>query len=391
MSNLMRVCAEINLDAVCHNVAQVQKKVGGEVKVMVVVKTNGYGHGAVPLAEALARRNHVYGFAVATAAEGVELRRHGITQPILVLGYSFEDQYHAIVEYNLTQTVFQLETARVLSDLAALKGKKAAVHIKVDTGMGRIGFRPVEQSVELVKEICSLPGLSVEGVFTHFACADEADKTSANQQEEKFVAFLKMLEQAGVQIPLQHVCNSAAIIDFDDRYFNLVRSGIMTYGLYPSEEVCKNAVALIPALALKSHVAFVKTIQAGESVSYGSDYTAEEERVIATIPVGYGDGYPRRLSGKGRVLIHGQPAPIIGRICMDQFMVDVSGIPGVRQNDPVVLVGEMGENVISVEELAELAGSFHYEFICNINQRVPRVYLEAGKEPKVVDLLEENS
>lgn len=389
MANTMRVCAEINLDAICHNISEVQRKVGSNAKVMAVIKANGYGHGAVPVAQALNRRCGIYGFAVATAAEGAALRRSGVTQPILILGYSFPEQYEDVIRYHLTQTVFELESAAALSVLAVKMDSRVKVHIKVDTGMGRIGFLPSQDSVAVIRGICALPGLEAEGIFTHFACADETDKTAAALQKKRFSSFLRALEEADVSIPIQHVCNSASIIEFDDCCYHLVRSGIMTYGLYPSQEVDQKAIHLIPALSLKSHVSFVKCVHAGDTISYGATYTAAGDRVIATIPVGYGDGYPRQLSNKGRVLIGGESAPIVGRVCMDQFMVDVTGIPAVRQGDPVVLVGSMGQEYISVEEVAELAGSFHYEFVCNINRRVPRVYLEHGAVTKITDYLED--
>lgn len=384
----MRLCAEVDLDAICHNIAQVHRK-AGKAKVLAVIKANAYGHGALEVARALAEQGLVYGFAVATADEGVELRQGGIHSPILILGCTFEEQYETVLRFDLTQTVFQLTAARALSALAGEMGKTGAVHIKIDTGMGRIGLLPEAASVAIVNEICTLPHLKAEGIFTHFACADEADKCSANRQQAKFVHFLGLLDQAGIQIPFKHVCNSAAILDFDDRYFDLVRSGIMTYGIYPSDEVSHNAIVLRPAMALKSHVAFVKTIQPGDSVSYGSTYTANEQRVIATIPVGYGDGYPRSLSGKGRVLIQGSPAPIVGRVCMDQFMVDVTELGTVHQGDPVVLLGAMGENDISIEELARLSGGFTYELVCNINRRVPRIYFKNGQEAQTVNYLTE--
>lgn len=391
MANLMRICAEIDLDAVSYNIAQVQQKAGPDVKVMAVIKANGYGHGAIPIARALSQRNHIYGFAVATAEEGAELRRSGITQPILILGHTFPEQFETVLQSHLTQTVFQLETARALSECAVHMGVCCKVHIKIDTGMGRIGLPAAQASIAEIKQIAALPGIEAEGIFTHFACADESDKTSANLQEEKFTSFLALLEQKGVFIPIRHVCNSAAILDFDDRYFDLVRSGIMTYGLYPSEEVKRNGIHLRPAMTLKSHVAFVKTIHAGDSVSYGATYTAADDRIIATVPVGYADGYPRSLSNRGRVLVNGKFAPVVGRVCMDQFMVDVTGIPGVKQGDPVILVGKMGENQISFEELAALAGGFHYEMVCNINRRVPRVYLEGGQVTLVEDGLDEKN
>lgn len=373
-----RVYAQIDLDAICRNIQNVKQKVGANTKVMAVVKTDAYGHGAVPVARALANIG-TDAFAVATAEEALELRAAGISEPILILGYVFKDDFSRLLKQDITLTVFQYETAKALSDCAKSLGICAKIHIKLDTGMGRIGFLPNEESLAEIEKIAALPALSIDGIFTHFACADETDKTSCNRQKQRFLDFVSALEARGIHIPCKHMCNSAGIIEFSDGFLDMVRSGIMTYGLYPSEEVQKASFSLSPALQLKSHVSFVKTVDKGFTVSYGSTYTTKQKTVIATIPVGYGDGYPRALSNVGRVLIHGRYAPIIGRVCMDQFMADVTEIPNVQAGDCVTLIGTDGQHQITVEEVAALAHSFNYELCCGLNKRVPRVYLQDGK------------
>lgn len=382
-----RVYAEINLDAICQNIQNAMDKVGPDTKIMAIIKTDAYGHGAVPVAKALAEIG-TYAFGVATVKEAVQLRKAGIRNPILILGYVFPADFPLLIDYDIMHAVFQYETAKALSDMAQKCGKTVKIHIKLDTGMGRIGMQPTEESLEEIQKIAALPNLEINGIFTHFACADEADKASCNCQKQKYLDFVKTLDARGVEIPIKHMCNSAGIIEFEDNFLNMARSGIMTYGLYPSEEVNKANLALTPALQLKSHVAFVKTVGAEFTVSYGSTYTTDKETVIATVPVGYGDGYPRALSNKGHVLIHGQVATILGRVCMDQFMVDVTDIPNVRQGDEVTLVGTDGDKRISVEEVADQAYSFNYEFCCGINKRVPRVYIHHGQVSQIVDALD---
>ena len=381
----MRVYAQVDLDAIRQNIRAVRKKVGPDVKVMAVIKTDAYGHGATPVARALAGLADA--FAVATAEEAVALRKDGVEAPILVLGVVFAPDFPLLLDYDITSTVFQYETAAALSACAASRGKQARVHLKVDTGMGRIGLQPDEEGLREACRIAALPALRLDGAFTHFACADMADKASRNRQAATFVQFLDALQKAGVSPPLCHMCNSADIIDTSSGFLDMVRSGIMTYGLYPSDEVDKAGFPLRPAMALKSHVAFVKTVEAGFPVSYGSTFVTNRRTIIATIPVGYGDGYPRLLSNRGRVLIRGRFAPILGRVCMDQFMVDATDIPGVQAGDEVTLVGRDGDNCIPVEEPAALSGRFNYEFCCDINKRVPRVYLQDGQVSEIVDLL----
>ena len=388
MNQYYRVYAAIDLDAVCHNISEIKKLVGPDTKIMPVIKADGYGHGAVPVAKAL-NKIGVDGFAVAIIEEGIALRKQGITKPILILGYTSEYQYASLIQHEIEQTVFSYEMAEAISKFAVTMKKEARIHIKVDTGMNRIGFKPTEESVGQVQRIQKLPNIKIQGIFTHFACADEEDKTSARYQKELFDQFVSKIEEKGIEIPVKHVSNSAAIMDLRECRMDMVRSGIITYGLYPSEEVDKSAIDLKPALSLISHVIHVKEVGPGEGVSYGSTFVTDRKTRIATIPVGYADGYPRALSSRGRVIIRGQYAPIIGRICMDQFMVDVTDIEGVSVMDRVSLVGTEGDINISVEEAADLAGSFNYEFVCGIGKRVPRVYFQDGKAKEAVDYLED--
>ena len=354
---------------------------------MAIIKTDAYGHGAVPVAKALSEIG-CYAFGVATAKEAVVLRKNGIKNPILILGYVFPQDYDDLINYEIMHAVFEYHTAKALSDEAVKLGKTAKIHIKLDTGMGRIGMQPTDESIEEIKKIYSLPNIEINGIFTHFACADEEDKTSCNNQKKKYLDFVGKLDKAGVEIPIKHMCNSAGIIEFDDNFLDMVRSGIMTYGLYPSEEVDKSKLELHPALELKSHIAYIKSVGPGFTVSYGSTFTSKSNMRIATVPVGYGDGYPRALSNKGKVLIHGKFADIIGRVCMDQFMVDVTDIPEAKQGDEVTLIGKDQDNVITVEDVADNAHSFNYEFCCGINRRVPRVYYKDGKYLETVDYLD---
>ena len=373
MSDYLRCWAEISLSAIGHNIEEVRKRLAPGVRLLAVIKADAYGHGAVRVGKYLEDR--VDYFAVATLEEAVELRENGIRLPILILGYTSPSQYEDLVAFDITQTIYSRETAELLDREAANQGKKAGIHIALDTGMTRIGFQVTEEDADVIADIGRLPHLKMEGLFTHFACADQKDKTYCSGQLEKFNRMVRMLEERKVEIPLKHVCNSAGIMEFDDFRYDMVRSGIVTYGLYPSEEVRKERLDLIPALEWKSRVIHVKEVGNGLGVSYGATYVTHEGRTrIATVSAGYADGYPRALSSKGRVLIHGQYAPILGRVCMDQFMVDVSGIPDVRVEDVVTLVGRDGENSISIEEIADPAARFNYEMACGISRRVTRVY-----------------
>lgn len=380
-----RVYARIDLDAICGNIRNAMNKVGKDTKIMAVIKTNAYGHGSVPVAKTLAEIG-VYAFGVATIGEALVLRKNGIQNPILILSHVFSNDYTELLKNDIMPTVFQYDAAKNLSETANTLGKTAKIHIKIDTGMGRIGFQPTDESVQNIIKISKLPNICIDGIFTHFACADEKDKTSFNEQKAKFTEFLNKLDESGIKIPIKHMCNSAGIIDFDGEFLNMARCGIMTYGLYPSDEVKKDNLLLSPAMSIISHVEFVKKVQKGFKVSYGSTFTAEKETEIATIPIGYGDGYPRSLSNKGRVIINGQYANIIGRVCMDQLMVDVTGL-NIKEGDKVTVMGTDGNCTVTAEEIANNAGSFNYEFLCGINMRVPRVYVRNGKITETDDYL----
>ena len=385
MKTYSRVYAKIDLDAVAWNMEQMKKNLKEGTEMVAVIKTDGYGHGAVQVASMLESYDYVWGYAVSSLDEAVVLRAAEIQKPILVLGCIFPDQYWEMLKYEIRMNVYTKEMAEAISALAVEKGEQAYVHIKLDTGMARLGFSAEESSIEEIKEIAELPNLVLEGVFTHFAKADEEDKTFTMMQLEKFEWMTQRLEEEGVTFPYVHASNSAGIIDVRRADYNLVRAGIAIYGLYPSEEVDKEKVQLKPALSLKSHIAFVKDIPAGTPVSYGGDFVSEHQMRIATIPIGYGDGYPRSLSDTGYVLIRGKKAPIIGRICMDQFMVDVSDIPEVKFGDKVTLIGRDQEEYLPVEKLSELSGRFNYEFVCDLGKRIPRVYVQDGKVEEQVD------
>ena len=380
-----RVYAEINLDAMCSNVSQALERMK-PAKLMAIIKTDAYGHGAVRSAKALDEIG-VYAFGVATPGEALELRRAEIKNPILILGYVFEEYFDRMIENDIDLALFDLNTAKLLNSHAEKLGKKARVHIKADTGMGRIGFQPCDESAEIIKEIAALNNIEIDGMFTHFACADSKDKASVNRQIERFTNFVAKVKSEGVSLPIVHCYNSASIVDFDKPLFDMVRCGIITYGLEPSDEVSKTNIKLQKVMSIKSHVAYVKKVGAGFTVSYGSTYVTDKETEIATIPVGYGDGYPRTLSNKGMVLIGGHFAKIIGRVCMDQFMVDVTGL-GVSRGDEVILMGSDGENSITAEEIGDLSGRFNSELVCDINKRVPRVYIKNGEIIAVDDALE---
>ena len=374
-----RIQADIDLDAFRFNLDSIKKNINENTQIITVLKADGYGHGAVPLAKEAEKEERVWGIAVATVEEALELRRGGIKKPLLILGYTYQEDYDLIAAEELRPTVFKLSMAQELSQAALRKNKTIKIHIKIDTGMSRIGYRDLEKSVPEILEISRLPGLEIEGLFTHFARADEREKAPAYQQLEKYQAFQKALKEAGLKIPLCHCSNSAGIIRIPEANMDAVRAGIILYGLYPSEEVEKEPVPLKPLMTLKSHIAYIKTLKPGVQISYGGTYTTQKETRVATIPVGYADGYARSLSNKGWVLIRGKKAPILGRVCMDQFMVDVTDIPEARELDEVILLGKSQDQQITMEELGELSGRFNYEFACCISKRVPRIYFKGGK------------
>lgn len=372
MEKYLRTYAKIDLEAINHNINEVKRKIEDNVKVMAVIKADGYGHGAIAIGGFL--KDKVDYFGVATIEEAIELRQSGIDTPILILGYTSPKQYLDLIKYDITQTIYNLEMAENMSMCALKCKKKAKVHIALETGMNRIGFKISEKSLLDIKEIIKLDNIIIEGLFTHFSCADEKDKNYTKMQKERYDEFLQMLENSEIHIPIKHICNSAGIMEFDDHHFDMVRMGIITYGLYPSDEVDKDSIKLRPALQWKAHVINISEVDEGACVSYGKTYITKEKTKIATVSIGYADGYMRALSSKGKVLIHGQYAPIIGRICMDQMMVNITGVSDVKIEDEVTLVGQDGENTITVEELAGIAGSFNYEFVCGIGKRVKRIY-----------------
>lgn len=374
-----RIYAEINLDAVAKNFAAMKRNINPDTQIMAVVKADGYGHGAVQIAHLIEEYDYIWGFATATAEEALQLRAAGVKKPILVLGFVFEEHYAQVVKEEIRIVVFKTDMAKQLSAEAVRQGKTAKIHFGLDTGMTRIGFSDTEESISEIKEICSLPGLEAEGIFTHFARADEFDRTVTDRQIARFEAFTEALKENGVNLSLYHCSNSAGIIEYPQANKMLVRAGISIYGIYPSDEVRKEPVPLTPVMQLKSHISFLKEVEAGVQVSYGGTFETIRKTKIATIPVGYADGYPRLLSNKGWVLIRGKKAPILGRVCMDQFMVDVTDIPGVEDLEEAVLLGKSKGAEITVEELSSLCGRFPYEFLCDIAKRVPRIYIRNGR------------
>ena len=379
MMNYPRVHADIDLAAILYNMEQMHRLVDPHTKLMAVIKTDAYGHGAIPIARELEKIDYVYGYAAATEEEALALRAGGIKKPILILGYTFPEQYESLLLEQITPAVFSLESAKLLSEAAERLNVKARIHIKLDTGMGRVGFLVSDESADVIAQIAKLPHIMIEGMFTHFAKADETDKTSAKKQLADYLHMVKMLEERGVELPLKHCSNSAGILDLPQANLDIVRAGITLYGLHPSEEVHLERMDMKPVLSLKSRVVHVKTLPQGYGISYGAIYVTPSERRIATIPVGYGDGYARSLSNKGDVLIHGKRASICGRICMDQFMVDVTDIPDVCVGDEVTLIGTDGAEQITLEELGEKSGRFNYEFACDLGKRIPRVFYRGGR------------
>ncbi len=377
----LRTYAEVNLDAVRSNIQHTKEKLQDNVKLLGVIKADAYGHGAVKLAKEFEEDFDFFG--VACIEEAMELVHAGIRTPLLILGYVSPEDYPNVVRHDIRIPIFHEMDAAQLYDEAVHQGKTLPFHLCVDTGMSRIGFQADERSADICKSICSLWNLEAEGIFSHFATADESDLSKALAQQQLFADFCDMLKERGMDIPLKHINNSAGIMNFD-KQFNMCRMGIILYGLYPSHEVDKSKLALAPALQWKTSISHIKTLPAGREISYGGDYVTTKDTVVATVPVGYADGYPRCLGGKGEVLIGGKRAKIIGRICMDQFMVDVTDIPNAELGSEVVLVGTQGDETLSMEEVSEKAHSFNYELPCRIARRVPRVYTKNGKVADIV-------
>jgi len=381
---LSNTWVNIDLDAIAANYLAVQEKAEG-AQVCAVVKADAYGHGAVAVAKHLQTVGADF-FAVSSVAEAVQLRNGGIDDPILLLGHTPTALYREVLEYGLRPAIFDENEAKALSEMTAQVGRSARIHLVVDTGMGRIGFQVSQEAADACARIAQMPGIMVEGLFTHYARAAEVDPTNALQQATLFHEFQKLLRGRGVRVPLCHGDNSAGIMHFGCG-FQMVRAGIALYGVYPSEEMDKSLLPLKPAMQWETAVSFVKTLPAGRPISYGGTYVTDRQTVVATIPVGYADGYRRSLSNRFYVLIHGKKAPILGRVCMDQTMVDVTDIPGVKSGDRVVLMGIDGEQTISVEVLAEAAGSFSYEQMCDLSHRVTRVYYKAGEKQESANYL----
>jgi alanine racemase len=366
---------EVNLDAIAHNIRAIKTHIGPRVDLIAVVKANAYGHGALQVAQT-ALRHGASRLAVGRVDEGVALRQAGITAPILVISYTPPDMTEPAVAHHLTPAVTEMDVAEALSARAAALGQRVPVHIKVDTGMGRFGLLP-DEVLPFVEHLAALPGVMIEGLFSHFAAADAADKTYTRQQFAIFQDVRARLDAAGYPVPLCHIANSAATFDLPDMHLDAVRCGIAIYGLRPSDEA-EPAVPVRPALTLKSRVARVRTLPAGASISYGRTYITPRTMPVALIPVGYGDGYHRLLSNRGAVLINGQRAPIVGRVCMDQFAVDISGLGPVQVNDEAVLIGSQGDACITAEEVARWADTINYEVTTALLPRTPRVYTGGG-------------
>lgn len=380
------VWIEVNLDHLAHNMKEVRKAVKTGVLVTAVIKADGYGHGAVEIADTLLK-NGADRLAVATLSEAIELRRVYEEVPILVMGYTPESCAEEVVKNNIIQTVYSFEQAEGFSKAAQLFEKEAILHIKVDTGMSRLGFQPDITTVEAIKKIAELPNIKIEGIFTHFAVADEKDKSFTNQQYSKFMELVERLNMDGVRIPIQHCSNSAAIIDLQHYNLDMVRAGIMLYGLYPSDEVNKEEVKLKQVMALKAKISHLKELGPGIGVSYGLKHVTAGKAKIATLPIGYADGFTRMLSGKAEVLVKGNRVPVIGRICMDQCMIDVTGIDDLHRGDVVTIIGREGEQEISVDEVAAKLGTINYEVVCMMGKRIPRVYIRKGEVIKIKDYL----
>ncbi len=380
MTSLERVYAAVDLDAVSHNMNLIHDHLNKETQITAVIKADAYGHGAVPIAKELEDREYLYGFCVATAEEALELRHAGIEKPILVLGYVFDYAIEDMIREKIRFCLFREDMIEKLEKEAIRQNQKALVHIKIDTGMTRIGIRPDEEGLRFCERVVGCKEIQVEGIFTHFAKADEEDKTDTFDQFRIFWNFCcNTEEKLGIKIPIKHCANSASILRMKEIQLDCVREGIILYGLWPQGRAYRLDVDLRPAMSLKSTIIYLKEVEAGTPVSYGGSYITDKRTMIATVPVGYADGYPRSLSGKGYVLVKGQRAPILGRVCMDQFMIDVTHIRGVKEGEEVVLLGKSRDEQITMEELGEWSGRFNYEWACLITKRVPRIYLKNGQ------------
>ncbi len=385
----MRAWAEINLDAIKANIRCIREHTSQKAEVMAIVKADAYGHGLCDVTSTLLA-NGADRLGVATADEAIQLRKEGFGVPILILGYVFPDDLERLIEADITITVFDLDYAKTLSKKAIAMGKDCKIHIKLDTGMSRIGYVCTDSEKHILSDICDiakLDGIQIEGIFSHFAKADEADASYTHLQFARFEKITDRLEEMGVHIPIKHICNSAATLLYPQYHLDMVRCGIITYGLAPSDEVDITNIGLVPAMQLKSTVSNIKTLSADTPISYGGKFLAKAGSKIATVGIGYADGYSRVLSNKAQVLINGQKANIVGNICMDQLMVDVTEIENINIGDEVILFGSDGNNIITVESVASLIGTINYETVCVVGKRVPRVYIQDGKEVNVLNYL----
>lgn len=384
---LNRAWAEISLDNIAHNIREIRRITGKSAEIMGVVKADAYGHGVMEVAKTLLE-NGASRFAVSMLDEAIQLRRAGIEVPILILGYTDPRRANEIIENDVTQSVFSHDLAQALSDEAVRQGKKVKIHIKIDTGMSRIGFLPGYNAVKNVVEISRLPNIIIEGLFTHFATADEKNREYTYTQFERFMSICCELQRIGIHIPVKHCANSAAIIEYPEMHLDMVRPGIILYGMYPSDDVNKAKIDLKPAMTLKANVIMVKEVEKNTSISYGRIFTTGRTSKIATIPIGYADGFNRMLSNKGKVLINGEFAPVVGRICMDQCMVDITDIgSNVEVGDEVVLIGAQGQNNITAEDVAQTIGMINYELVCIVGKRIPRAFVKDGKISKILNYL----
>ncbi len=385
------VWAEINLDAAAANMRQLRKLVGPDVLIASVVKANAYGHGAVEMSETYLESGADQ-LAVAYLDEGIELRQAGITAPILILGHTDGCRAAELVAHGIDPAVFHEEDARCFSQEAVRQQRNAWLHIAVDTGMGRIGFLPKEESIAAIKRIAALPNITIAGMFTHFSVSDMADAESVaytQEQYRKLQWFYRRLQEEHISVPVCHCSSSAATLEFPDFHCDMVRPGIIQYGCQPSDEVVSKAFVPQPVMSLRCCISHVKLVEAGETISYGRHFTAKRRTKIATLPIGYADGYSRLLSNKACVLVHGRRVPQVGNICMDQCMIDVTDIPDAAVGDEVVLFGSQGNASVPLEELSHLIGTIDHEILCNINRRVPRIYIKNGQVVHRTDYLKQ--
>jgi alanine racemase len=379
--HLRPVWAEVDMDKLAHNMREI-RRIAKSKEIMAVVKADAYGHGALDVAPVLLE-NGADRLAVAVLSEAIELRRGGIECPIMILGFTPPNLIDEILRHNIEQTVYSYELAKELSKMAQKKNKIVKIHIKVDTGMGRIGYLPNEESIREIYKISKLPNLILEGLFSHFSSADDENKDYTKIQIERYNWFYEKLKEKGVHFNVRHAANSAAIIDLPENHYELVRPGIILYGYYPSNEVKKERINLKPVMSLKTNVVHIKEVSPGEYIGYGRKFRAEKHSIIATLPVGYADGYTRLLFNKAKVIINGKFAPVVGRICMDQCMIDITDIEGVKIGTEVILIGEHTNNKFNADDVAKLLGTIKYEIVCMIGKRVPRVYIKDGKVVKI--------